>query len=111
MKNLYLKSFAGLIFLFIVMTALLFIPAGSADYGAGWGFLAVFSVSALVITLYLMKYDQKLLERRVSAGPTAEKEPAEKIIQSITSAGFIAMLIVPGLDYRYQWSVRRPPLI
>src|SRR5206468_10983767 len=50
-----------------------------------------------------MKKDPKLLERRVYAGPTAEKERSQKIIQSITSSGFIAMLVVPALD-RHHWS-------
>jgi protein-S-isoprenylcysteine O-methyltransferase Ste14 len=64
----------------------------------------VFGVSELAITLYLMKKDPKLLERRVYAGPTAEKKRSQKIIQSITSIGFIAMLVVPALDHRFHWS-------
>jgi protein-S-isoprenylcysteine O-methyltransferase Ste14 len=51
-----------------------------------------------------MKRDPKLLERRVYAGPTAEKGRNQKIIQSITSIGFIAMLVVPALDHRFHWS-------
>jgi protein-S-isoprenylcysteine O-methyltransferase Ste14 len=38
------------------------------------------------------------------AGPTAEKEPSEKIIMLGTSMGFIALLIVPALDHRFIWS-------
>ena len=63
----------------------------------------MFGASALAITLYLMKRDPKLLERRLYGGPTAEKETSQKIIQSITSLGFIAMLIVPALDHRFHW--------
>ena len=86
------------------MAALLFIPAWTLDYWQAWAFLAVFGVSSLAITLYLMKKDPKLLERRVYAGPTAEKEPSQKIIQTITSLGFIAMLVVAALDHRLHWS-------
>jgi protein-S-isoprenylcysteine O-methyltransferase Ste14 len=76
---------------------------GLRNYWQAWAFLAVFGASALAITLYLMKHDPKLLERRVYAGPTAEKESSQKIIQSITSLGFIAMLVLPALDHRFHW--------
>ena len=59
----------------------------------------------LAITVYLMKRDPKLLARRVYGGPTAEKEPTQKIIQAFTALGFIAMLVVAALDHRWGWSV------
>src|SRR5260370_27754138 len=48
-----------------------------------------------------MKKDPKLLERRVSAGPTAEKKTSQKIIMSIASLGFVALLVFPALDHRF----------
>jgi protein-S-isoprenylcysteine O-methyltransferase Ste14 len=104
MNILNLKAFGGLLFLLLVMAALLFIPAWTLDYWQAWAFLAVFFSSALAITVYLMKKDPKLLGRRVQAGPTAEKATSQQIIQSITSLGFIAMLVVPALDHRFVWS-------
>jgi protein-S-isoprenylcysteine O-methyltransferase Ste14 len=101
---LALKAFGGLLFLLLVMAALLFIPAQTLDYWQAWAFLAVFFSSALAITAYLLKKDPELLGRRVQAGPTAEKETNQKIIQSITALGFIAMLIIPALDRRFGWS-------
>jgi protein-S-isoprenylcysteine O-methyltransferase Ste14 len=103
MANLNTKAFGGLFFLLLVMAALLFLPAWTLDYWQAWAFLAVFGASALAITLYLMKKDLKLLERRVHAGPTAEKEMSQKIIQSITALGFMAMLVLPALDHRFHW--------
>jgi protein-S-isoprenylcysteine O-methyltransferase Ste14 len=104
MHLLNLKAFGGLLFLLIVMAALLFVPAWTLDYWQAWAFLAVFFASALAITAYLMKNDPKLLGRRVHAGPIAEKEKSQKIIQSITSFGFVAMLVVPAFDHRFAWS-------
>jgi protein-S-isoprenylcysteine O-methyltransferase Ste14 len=104
MNNLNLRALGGLLFLVLVMAILLFVSAGKLGYGLAWAFLTVFGGSALAITLYLMKKDKKLLERRVYAGPTAEKETAQRIIQLITTIGFTAMLVVPALDYRFRWS-------
>jgi hypothetical protein len=104
MAELNTKAFGGLLGLLVVMAALLFILAGTLDYWQAWAFLALFFVLALAITVYLTKKDPKLLERRVYAGPAAEKERSQKIIQFIASIGFIAMLAVPALDHRFRWS-------
>jgi protein-S-isoprenylcysteine O-methyltransferase Ste14 len=40
----------------------------------------------------------------MSGGPTAEKETTQKIIMLFASIGFIALLVVPALDYRFGWS-------
>jgi protein-S-isoprenylcysteine O-methyltransferase Ste14 len=57
-----------------------------------------------------MKKDRKLLERRMSGGPTAEKEPTQKIIMYIVSLGFIGLLFLPALDHRFAWS-HMPPYV
>ena len=98
------RALVGLLGLFAAMAALLFVPAWTLRYWQAWVFLSIFFGAALAITVYLMKRDPGLLERRVYAGPTAEKETSQKIIQTITSIGFIAMLVVPGLDHRFAWS-------
>jgi protein-S-isoprenylcysteine O-methyltransferase Ste14 len=104
MKRLVAKAFGGLVGLLLIMAALLFLSAWTFDFWQAWVFLAVFGVSSLIITLYLMEKDPKLLERRVQAGPTAEKEWSQKVIQSLTSLMFIAMLVVPALDHRLTWT-------
>jgi protein-S-isoprenylcysteine O-methyltransferase Ste14 len=104
-NSLNAKAIGGLVITLLVMAGLVFVSAGTVDYWEAWVFLGVFGVSGLAITLYLMKKDPKLLARRVSGGPTAEKEPTQKIIQTFTALGFIGMLVVPGLDHRWHWSV------
>jgi protein-S-isoprenylcysteine O-methyltransferase Ste14 len=104
MRYLNEKAFGGLLFLLFVMAMLLFFPARTVRYWQAWVFLAVFGASALAITLYLMKNDPKLLERRVSAGPIAEKDWSQKIIQTTASIGFTAILLVSALDHRFAWA-------
>jgi len=104
MNNLNAKAWFGLVFLAIAMGLLLFLPAGTAQYWQAWGYLAVFFGASLSVTLYLMRKDTALLERRLRSGPTAEKEKSQKIIMLFVSIGFIALLVVPALDYRFMWS-------
>ena len=108
MKDLNRKAFGGLLFLLLVMAALLFLPAWTLSYWQAWVFLAVFGASALAITLYLMKKDPKLLARRVYAGPTAEKETSQKIIQFIAQIAFLLVIVFPVLDHRFGWSLVPP---
>ena len=67
MNELNKKAFNGLLRLIITLAILLFLPAWSICYWQAWIFLLVFSIPVLAITLYLMKKDPKLLERRVYA--------------------------------------------
>ncbi len=104
MNNLILRSFGGLIFLLVVLGLLLFIPAGSLVYWQAWVFLADFGVCVVLITAYLMRNDRGLLERRVEAGPGAETDRAQQIIQSIAGICFILIFVLAGLDNRNHWS-------
>ena len=104
LKDLTKKAFGGLLFMLLVMAALLFLPAWTLSYWQAWAFLAVFAVSAVAITVYLTKRDPKLLERRMHAGPTAEKETSQKVIQTITSISFAGLLVVSALDHRFAWT-------
>ena len=86
------------------MAALLFLPAGTLNYWRGWVFFVLFFVASNAIGVYLAIYNPVLLERRMSVGPTAEKETSQKIITFFTLVGFIALLVFPALDYRFGWS-------
>jgi protein-S-isoprenylcysteine O-methyltransferase Ste14 len=104
----YKKAFISLAIFFLVMAALLFIPAGTLDYWQAWMFLAVYFAASIAISLYLIKYDPALAARRMSGGPFAEKESAQKIIMSLTSLGFIALIVLPAIDHRFGWSHPTP---
>jgi protein-S-isoprenylcysteine O-methyltransferase Ste14 len=51
-----------------------------------------------------MKKDPKLLERRLNAGPGAEKQKRQRTIQFFASLGFISTIVVPAIDHRFRWS-------
>ncbi len=88
----------------VCLALALFLPAGSISYWQAWIFLAVFASCTILITLYLVKYDQRLLASRVQAGPVAETQKRQQAIQSLASLFFIGVFIVSGLDQRFHWS-------
>jgi protein-S-isoprenylcysteine O-methyltransferase Ste14 len=104
MSSLRKKAFGGLAVLLLVMASLVFAAAGTLRYWQAWTFLAVYFAASLAITLDLIRNDPALLARRMSGGPFAEKEPAQKLIMSATSLGFIGLLVLPAIDHRLGWS-------
>jgi protein-S-isoprenylcysteine O-methyltransferase Ste14 len=104
MNQPIIKALVGFVQLLTVMGIIIFVPAWTLDYWQAWIFLAAFFVPALVITIYLMKNDPKLLERRTTAGPGSEQERSQNIIQALAALAFIAMFIVSALDHRFGWS-------
>jgi protein-S-isoprenylcysteine O-methyltransferase Ste14 len=104
MTHLAAKAWLALVVLAVVMGLLLFIPAGTVHYWQAWVYLSLFTGASMITTIYLLKKDPALLERRMSGGPTAEQRPTQKVIMVFASAGFIALLVVPALDHRFGWS-------
>jgi len=109
--NLNVKAWLSLCILTVVMGLLLFLPAGTVLYWQAWLYLSIFMGASLLTTLYLMRKDTALLGRRLSGGPTAEKRTPQKLIMLFTSAGFIALLVVPALDHRFGWSDVPPGVV
>jgi protein-S-isoprenylcysteine O-methyltransferase Ste14 len=108
MNDLNMKAIGGLARLLIILAGLLFLPAGTLDYWQAWVFIAVFFGSALAITIYVMRNDPSLLERRMHAGPRAEKQRRQKVIQALASIMFIAAIVFPAIDHRFGWSFAPP---
>jgi protein-S-isoprenylcysteine O-methyltransferase Ste14 len=104
MKNINTRAWLGLDAVIVVMGLLLFVPAGTIRYWQAWLYLSIFTGASVLTTVYLMRNDPALLERRLRGGPTAEKRTAQRLIMLCTSIGFIALLVVPALDQRFGWS-------
>ena len=102
--TLILRALVSLLVLALLIAAALFATAGTLDYWQGWIYLLVFIAFSVAATVDLARRDPALLERRMHGGPTAEREPAQRVIMLLASACFIALLMVPAFDRRYGWS-------
>jgi protein-S-isoprenylcysteine O-methyltransferase Ste14 len=102
------RTILGFTQLIVFLGVALFVPAWTLDFWQAWVYIFVFAGAAALITVYLWNHDRKLLESRVKAGPGAEKEKSQKLIQVFSSLAFIATLVLPSLDRHFLWS--RVPL-
>ena len=97
------RAWIGVAALALVIAGLVFGTAGTFAYGEGWAYLAVFSGATSWTTAFLIRSAPELLERRMHGGPFAESRSSQAVIMAFASMGFIAMLVVPGLDYRWHY--------
>jgi protein-S-isoprenylcysteine O-methyltransferase Ste14 len=109
--NLARKTVLGFTQLIGALGILLFAPAWTLDYWQAWLYWFVFAASSALITTYLWKKDPKLLKRRIDAGPGAENEKSQKLIQLLASFVFLAAMILPSLDHRFSWSAVPLPVV
>lgn len=85
----------------IIISALLFIPAGSLKFWNAWLFMGVLFIPMLYVIIYLLIYDPELLNKRMN---TNEREKTQKKVVLFTSVLFLSAFIIAGLDFRFGWS-------
>jgi protein-S-isoprenylcysteine O-methyltransferase Ste14 len=85
----------------VLVGALLFLPAGSLDYGYGWLLLGVLFGPMLVAGFVMLFRSPDFLAKRLDA---KEKQAAQKGVLALSGLMFIGGFIVAGLDYRFGWS-------
>jgi protein-S-isoprenylcysteine O-methyltransferase Ste14 len=103
-KSLYIEIAVRFLLFFPTAGILVFLPAGTFDYWEARVFIAVFFACNLALTAYLVLKDPKLLERRMKAGPAAEKTKTQKIIMVLAFVFFASVAVFPALDHRFGWS-------
>lgn len=103
-NDLRKKALLGLLRVALFLGLLLFLPAWSLRFWQAWLYWAVFCASILCMNLYFLKHDPSLIQRRLRAGPGAEREKSQKVIQGIASVLVIAVGLVAAFDHRFHWS-------
>lgn len=94
------KAYLMPVIIILVIGLLLFLPAGSLKFWEGWIWWSIVSVITLSITVYFINKDPGLLSRRMKV---KEKEQQPGIIRMLSFLSLFAY-VVPGIDFRYNWS-------
>lgn len=86
----------------IMMSLLLFIPAGTIYYPGAWLLMGLLFVPMLILGAVLMVKSPELLKKRLNS---KEKEGAQKGVVILSLIMFMAGFILSALDFRYSWLV------
>jgi protein-S-isoprenylcysteine O-methyltransferase Ste14 len=98
------RAWRAALFFGVAVWLQIFLAAGTLAYWQGWLFWTNFLLWIAGGSWYLLKHDPALAERRLRAGPAAEREPFQKLIQVVLNIAIGATFVVSGLDRRFGWS-------
>ncbi len=101
MKKLLVTVLTRYIGSLIIIGCILFIPAGTIYYWNGWILIGAFFLPMIFVFFYLITKDPELLEKRMRM---KENQKEQKSVQKIFSIIMLIEFIIPGLDFRFQWS-------
>ncbi len=96
-SKLIFRLFTGL----ILVSALLFIPAGTLRFWQGWVLMALGFIPTGFAFFYLYKRDPQLIARRLE---TKEIVSQQKLLIRLSRPLFFLIFLLPSLDYRFGWS-------
>lgn len=92
---------------FALFMAVLFWPAGTIAWVAGWAYLAVVIASSAIMLAYLWRVNPDVIEHRMRAG--SGTKAWDKVVLSVFGLLYLAIPVVAGLDaVRYGWSAMSP---
>lgn len=88
----------------IVLALLILVPAWSLHYWQGYLLWVHFCAWCVGLTLYFLKHDPALAERRMEAGSHAEELVSQKWIQAYNSVVITAVFAFSAFDAGAGWS-------
>ena len=86
---------------FLLITLLLFLPAGTWHFAQAWLFLALLFIPMTIMGIWLYIFQPNLLAKRLN---NKEKEQQQKSVVALSGLMFIAGFVLCGIDYRFAWS-------
>ena len=99
--KLFSQALSKFLFGLIIISLLLFIPAGTLNYPNAWLFLALLFIPMFIAGIIMLIKSPELLKKRLNA---KEEENEQKIVILISGAIFLLAFIIAGLNFRFGWS-------
>lgn len=102
-KNNLLAQALGKFALGVVLVSLLiFIPAGSVDYWQGWLLIGTLFTPMFVAGIVMLLRAPNLLQSRLDA---READGAQRKVVAASGLMFIAGFVLAGLGHRFEWAM------
>ncbi|MBQ8821895.1 MAG: isoprenylcysteine carboxylmethyltransferase family protein [Lachnospiraceae bacterium] len=99
-KDLFFQAIIKFICGVILVGLLLFLPAGTVNYPAGWLFMGILFIPMFLAGIVMMFKNPELLKKRLNA---KEKQAEQSMVIKLSGLMFLAGFIVAGLNFRFQW--------
>ncbi len=90
-----------MIFGFLLIALMLFLPAGTIHFPNALIFMAVLFIPMFVVGILLLVKNPTLLQKRLNS---KEKQSEQKIVILLSVLQFVASFLLAGFDFRFGWS-------
>ncbi len=100
---------AKAVFWIALIGVLLFVPAGTLDWPAGWVFLAEFIVGGAAVTWWLARHDPGLLKERMGGAFQKGQSLADKVFMTFMLLAWYGWIVLMALDAR-RWRFSHMPV-
>lgn len=100
-RKLLLSAISKFIIGLIMISLLLFLPAGTIYYWNGWLFIGLLFIPMFLLGAILLLKAPELLEKRLN---NKEKEKEQKQVVALSFLLFVGGFVVSALDFRFRWS-------
>lgn len=98
--KLFVQAITKVLFGFILIGLLIFLPAGTISFFNGWLFMGILFVPMFLAGIVMMLKNPDLLKSRLDA---KEKQREQSVVIKLSGLMFTAGFIVAGLDFRFGW--------
>ena len=99
-KNLFLEAVVKFLLGVILVGVLVFFPAGTLRFSAGWLLMGILFVPMFGAGLVMLAKDPNLLQSRLKAKETQREQD---LVVKLSGLMFLAGFVVAGLDFRFGW--------
>lgn len=101
-KKLFVQAISKFVTGLVLISLLLFLPAGTICYWNGWLLIGILFIPMLTAGIVMLLRNPELLEKRLKA---KESEGEQKTVIVLSGVMFFAAFVVAGLNYRFGWIV------
>ncbi|MBP3218091.1 MAG: isoprenylcysteine carboxylmethyltransferase family protein [Lachnospiraceae bacterium] len=99
-KELFIRAISRFAAGLLLVSGLLFIPAGTWNYPQGWLLIGILFVPMFIAGLVMMKKNPELLKKRLNV---REEKTEQRQVILLSGIMFLAAFISAGFSYRYKW--------
>ena len=99
--KLFLNALTKYLFGFVLLSAMLFLPAWTLQYPNAWLFLALLFLPMLTMGTVMFFRAPDLLKKRLDA---KEKQSTQRGVLALSGLMFPAGFVLSALDFRFGWS-------
>jgi len=97
--KIVIQVILSILFVLVFVGLLLFIPAGTIEWLEGWIYILLLLIFVVSYYTYFMIKNPSTLEQREKLSSSFE----DKITLIIIGILFVSLLVLPALDFQFQW--------